>query len=69
LITGVFSDRLKSAIILPIHKKGDKLIMSNLLFTIILLKDTGNNTVQQIASICAYKQNLGSRAIRLQERK
>jgi hypothetical protein len=26
LITGVFPDRLKYAIILPIHKEGDKLI-------------------------------------------
>jgi len=29
LITGAFPDRFKYAIILPIHKKGDKLIMSN----------------------------------------
>jgi len=29
LMTGVFPDRLKYAIILPIHKKGDKLIMPN----------------------------------------
>jgi len=29
LMTGVFPDRLKYAIILPMHKKRDKLIMSN----------------------------------------
>jgi hypothetical protein len=29
LMTGVFPDRFKYAIILPIHKKGDKFIMSN----------------------------------------
>ena len=29
LMTGVFPERFKYAIILPIHKKGDKFIMSN----------------------------------------
>jgi len=37
LMTGVFPDRLKYAIILPIHNKGDKLIMSNYRLVSLLL--------------------------------
>jgi len=46
LMTAVFPDRFKYAIILPIHKRGNKFIMSN--YRPILLKDTGNNNIQQI---------------------
>jgi len=37
LMTGVFPDRFKYAIILPIHKKGDKFIMSNFMPISLLL--------------------------------